>query len=229
MASCSRTVPVGVRLFGTRGNNRYQYNLGVFRRIEKDINSGLNDVTRSGNVLRDDDLAVANLYVQDFPVLGFTTQGTVVYNRNREGDDNFVDDNGAIQRPSSLGLGRGSDYDVAYVGLNGDGHFGRWNLTTSLYGAVGKTDRGVFVAQEQDIQAGFAADELSRDYSWARARLSLAYATADKDPFDDKAEGFDAIFENPQFAGADTEFLYPAADSADRWWARGALGAQCVF
>ena len=48
--------------------------------------------------------------------------------------------------------------------------------------------------------------ELSREYSWARARLSLAYATGDKDPFDDKAEGFDAIFENPQFAGADTSF-----------------------
>jgi hypothetical protein len=198
--------PVGVRLFGTRGNNRYQYNLGVFRRIEKDINSGLNDLTRSGNVFRDDDLAVANLYVQDFPVLGFTTQGTVVYNRNREGDDNFVDDNGAMQRPSSLGLARGADYDVVYVGLNGDGHFGRWNLTTSLYGAVGTTDRGVFVTQGQDVQAGFAALELSRDYSWVRARLSLAYATGDKDPFDDKAEGFDAIFENPQFAGADTSF-----------------------
>jgi hypothetical protein len=198
--------PIGVRLFGTRGNNRYQYNLGVFRRIEKDINSGLNDVIRGGPSLRDDDLAVANLYVQDWPVLGFTTQGTVVYNRNREGDEFFTDNNNVIQRPSSLGLGRGSDYDVGYVGLNGDGHFGRWNVTTALYGAGGTIDRGLFISQEEDIRAGFAAVEVSRDYSWARLRLSLAYATGDKDPFDDKAEGFDAIFENPQFAGADTSF-----------------------
>jgi hypothetical protein len=198
--------PVGVRLFGTRGNNRYQYNVGVFRRIEKDTNSGLNDVTLGSDALRDDDLAVINLYVQDFPKLGFTAQGTVVYNRNREGDDFFIDDNGTIQRPSSLGLARSSDYDVIYVGLNGDGHFGRWNVTASLYGAAGTADRGVFVDLEQDIRAGFAALELSRDYSWFRARASLAYGTGDKNPFDDKAEGFDAIFENPQFAGADTSF-----------------------
>ena len=31
-------------------------------------------------------------------------------------------------------------------------------------------------------------------------------ASGDKDPFDDKATGFDAILENPQFAGADTSF-----------------------
>ena len=198
--------PLGIRLFGTRDNNRYQYNLGVFRRIEKDANSGLNDITSGGSPLRKDDFAVANLYVQDWPVAGFTTQGTAVFNRNREGDELFTDTNNMIQRPSSLGLGRGSDYDVGYVGLNGDGHFGRWNLTTALYGAVGTVDRGLFVNQKEDIRAGFTAMELSRDYSWARFRLSLAYATGDKDPFDDKAEGFDAIFENPQFAGADTSF-----------------------
>ena len=39
--------PVGVRLFGTRDNNRWQYNLGWFRRIEKDTNSGLNDITEN--------------------------------------------------------------------------------------------------------------------------------------------------------------------------------------
>jgi hypothetical protein len=37
--------PVGVRLFGTRNNNLWQYNLGWFRRIEKDTNSGRNDIT----------------------------------------------------------------------------------------------------------------------------------------------------------------------------------------
>jgi hypothetical protein len=199
--------PVGVRLFGTRANNRIQYNLGAFRRLEKDANSGLNDVFKLGaQSLRDDDFAVANIYVQDFPRLGFTSQLIALFNRNQEGDDLFVDDNSVIQRPTSLGLGRGSDYKVTYVGYNGDGHLGRWNLTASLYGAFGDIDRGVFVDREQDIRAGFAAAEVSRDYSWIRVRLSAAYATADDDPFDDRAEGFDAVFENPQFAGADTSF-----------------------
>jgi len=199
--------PIGARLFGTRGNNRYQYNLAWFRRLEKDASSGLNNVFELGSdALRDDDLYLANLYVQDFPVRGFTTQGTVVYNRNREGDEVLFDGNGFIQRPASLGLGRGSDYDVTYVGLNGDGHFGRWNFTGALYGAVGSMERGTFVDRGQNVRAGFAAAELSRDYSWARFRLSLAYATGDEDPFDDRATGFDAIFENPQFAGADASF-----------------------
>lgn len=198
--------PLGVRLFGTRHNNIYQYNIGAFRRIEKDTNSGLNNVFEGGHVLRNDDVFVANLYIQDFPRLGFTSQVIALYNRNREGNDRFIDDNGAIQRPSSLGLSRGSDYDVTYVGYNGDGHFGLWNLTTSLYGAVGNIDRGLFVDTKQDIRAGFFAAELSHDYSWTRVRASVAYATADKNPFDDRATGFDAVFENPQFAGADTSF-----------------------
>ncbi len=198
--------PIGVRLFGTRGNNRYQYNIAAFRRIEKETNSGLNDVSLGGDALRDDDIFVANLYVQDFPTPGFTSQGVVLYNRNREGDDVFYDANGVIQRPSSLGLGRGSDYDVVYAGYNGDGHFGRWNLTTSLYAAMGSTERGMFVDHSQDIRAGFAALEVSRDYSWARVRASAVYATADDNPFDDRATGFDAVFENPLIAGADTSF-----------------------
>jgi hypothetical protein len=199
--------PIGARLFGTRANNRYQYNVAWFRRLEKDTNSGLNNVLELGSdALRADDIYVANLYVQDFPVPGFTSQGIVLYNRNREGGETFYDDNGIIQRPSSLGLGRGSDYDVVYVGANGDGHFGTWNLTASLYGAVGKADHGMFVDRRQDIRAAFAAAELSHDYSWARVRASAAYGSADSHPFDDRATGFDAIFENPLFAGADTSF-----------------------
>ncbi len=37
---------LGVRLFGDRDNNRYQYNLAFFARLEKDTNSGLNDITQ---------------------------------------------------------------------------------------------------------------------------------------------------------------------------------------
>ena len=36
---------MGVRLFGNRDNNRYQYNLAYFRRLDKDVNSGLNDLS----------------------------------------------------------------------------------------------------------------------------------------------------------------------------------------
>lgn len=194
--------PFGVRFFGTRDNNRIQYNLGWFRKLEKDINSGLNDVSEG---IRDDDVFVANIYWQDLPVLGFTSQATIVHNRNREGDEERYDENGFLQRPAQLFEERGKDYDVTYVGYNGDGHFGRFNLSGSLYYAFGKeepTEGG----RETDISAYFAAAEASVDFDWIRLRLSGLYASGDSDPFDDKAEGFDAIFENPQFAGADTSY-----------------------
>ena len=35
---------LGVRLFGNRDNNRFQYNLAAFWRLEKDTNCGLNDI-----------------------------------------------------------------------------------------------------------------------------------------------------------------------------------------
>lgn len=197
----------GARLFGIRASNRYQYNLAWFRRLDKDTNSGLNDVFSRGLAsFRDDDVFAANLYVQDWPTLGFFTQGTVIHNRNREGGQIQYDDNGIIQRPVSLGVERSGDYDVTYLGLSGDGHIAGLNLTTSAYYAIGDAERGTFVDRPQQIRAGFFAAEVSKDFSWVRARASLAWGSADSDPFDGRGEGFDAIFENPLFAGADTSF-----------------------
>ncbi|HET9033821.1 MAG TPA: hypothetical protein VFN25_13080 [Dokdonella sp.] len=193
---------LGIRLFGNRDNNFWQYNFAWFRRLDKDINSGLNDVTKSP---RKDDVFIANLYRQDFPFVGFTSQITAAYNRNRE-DSAFYDSNGFIQRPSSLGLEIPRTYDVGYFGYNADGHIGRINLTASAYYAFGKQTPGVFVRKGTDIRAGFAAAEASIDYSWIRLRASLAYASGDDDPYDDRSTGYDAIFENPIFAGADTSY-----------------------
>lgn len=195
----------GIRLFGNRDNNFYQYNLAWFRRIEKDLNSGLNDTSES---LRDDDVFIANIYKQDFPVLGYTSQATVVHNRNREGDNNeqFFDTNEFVQRPAPLGNGRPRNYDVTYIGYNGDGHLGRVNLTTSYYYATGHEDRNALFNDKTRIDAFFVAAEASVDFDWIRLRLSGLYASGDKDPFDNRSQGFDAIFENPQIAGADTSF-----------------------
>jgi hypothetical protein len=195
--------PFGLRLFGNRSNNIFQYNLAWFRRLEKDINSGLNDI---GRTMRDDDIFVANIYWQDMPVLGFFSQATIIHNRNGEANDTRYDENGFIQRPVSLGGERPKNYDVTYLGYNGDGHIGRLNLTVSAYQAIGTVENDVFSQRDAEINAQFFAAELSRDYSWARYKLSLMYGSGDSDPYDDVAEGFDSIFENPQFAGADTSY-----------------------
>ncbi len=190
------------RLFGTRANNRYQYNLAWIRRLEKDTNSGLND---TGRALRDDDLYVANVYMQDFPVLGHTSQAIIAHNRNTE-TDLFYDNNGFLARPLVFGNERPRRYEVTYVGYNGDGHFGRLNLTSSFYWAFGSETSSPFRDSKGDISAAFAAFEASMDFDWTRARASLLWGSGENDPFDDEANGFDAVFENPIFAGADTSF-----------------------
>jgi len=196
--------PFAVRLFGTRDSNRWQYNLAYFQRFEKDTNSGLNDVfTR----LRADYSFMANAYRQDWPVPGHTTQATVLLNINREGSQGrYYDRNGFIARPAVVGDGRPHNYRVAYFGLNGDGHFGRWNLTSSAYLALGGSSYDAIAQRSQRIRAGFGAAELSRDFDWLRIRGTALLASADRNPFDDLSSGFDAIFENPQIAGADTSF-----------------------
>ncbi len=191
----------GVRLFGNRENNFWQYNLAWFRRLEKDTNSGLNDV---GEGFRDDDVILANVYRQDWPVLGFTSQATLVHNRNRD-TDFFFDDNGFLARPGSIGLEQPREYDVTYIGYNGDGHFGRFNLTASGYFAVGQND-SVFTGRNSDIEAGFFAAEGGMDFDWIRTRVSVAWSSGDDSPFDNKSTGYDAIFENPIFAGSDTNY-----------------------
>jgi hypothetical protein len=93
-----------------------------------------------------------------------------------------------------------------YLGYNGDGHFGPINLTASAYYVYGKDKPEPFTESDATISAAFAAAEVSTDFDWIRPKLSLLYASGDKNPYDRKETGFDAILENPQFAGADTSY-----------------------
>ncbi|WP_287409088.1 hypothetical protein [Sphingopyxis sp.] len=194
---------LGLRFFGNRDNNRFQYNFAAFWRLEKDTNSGLNDITQTP---RDDFILTANLYRQDFPVVGLTSQVSVTYNMNREKNDVQIDHNGFPVRPALLGDLRGREYDVVYLGYSADGRIGRINLTASFYAALGEDRNSFFTSKPAQIRAGFGAVELSYDVDWLRFRLSGLYATGDGDPYNDTEGGFDAIFENPIFGGADTSY-----------------------
>ena len=194
---------LGVRFFGNRDNNRFQYNVAAFRRIEKDTNSGLNDITQD---LRKDYVFVANLYRQDLPIPGLTSQVMVAYNRNRERGDIQIDKNGFPVRPALIGNLRGRNYDVTYLGYNTDGRIGRINLTASAFVALGSDRNNIFTDRKAKIRSYFVAAEPSIDFSWVRVRLSGLYASGDSNPYDNKERGFDAIQENPQFAGSDTSY-----------------------
>ena len=210
---------LGVRLFGDRDDNRWQYNLAAFTFLEKDTNSGLNDL---GQDLRHDYVMFANLYRQDFPTPGFTSQMIVAYNADREASDIHYDKNGFPVRPALIGDDRARDFDVVYLGYNGDGHFGRVNLTASAYGAFGRDRNSIFTSRPASIRSWFVAAEPSYDLDWIRVKLSGLYASGDSNPHDNTETGFDAITEDPLFAGADTSY-----------WIRQAVpfagGGQNVF
>ena len=194
---------LGVRLFGNRDNNRFQFNLGAFWRLEKDTNSGLNSIVQRP---RDDWVFLANVFRQDFPLVGLTSQVSLTYNMNREANNVEVDDNGFPTRPALIGDLRGRSYDVVYVGYATDGRIGRINLTSQLYGAFGEDRNSIFTSEKAKIQAFFAAAEASYDVDFWRFRVSGLYATGDGDPYDNTERGFSSIFENPIFAGADTSY-----------------------
>src|SRR6185369_2831155 len=58
----------------------------------------------------------------------------------------------------------------------------------------------------QDIRAGFGALEASVDKDWTRFKATFVYASGDDDPLDGKANGFDSIYDNSNFAGGPFSF-----------------------
>jgi hypothetical protein len=199
-------VNLGVRLFGNWASNRFQYNLAFFERLEKDTNSGLNTLT-----WRDQRVAVANLYLQDFLVPGYTGQWSLHYLRD---DATFVlDRNGFLARPDPVGSAVPHALDVLYLGWAGFGHLGRVNVDHAFYFATGNDSlnpiagRDVFGGRDDvDVEALMAALEVSIDRDWLRPKLAVLYASGDDDPTDRDAEGFATIFDNPNFAGGGFSF-----------------------
>ena len=195
--------PVGIRVFGTRDNDIYQYNIGLFRPLPK--NSARQDEFGAG--LPDNDILLANLYIQDLFVRGLTSEVLFMYDRNRAPGTEIL----AQQQPGDGSAmfvdGARHNYDVAYMGYSVDGHLGKWNLTGSLYELLGVEEQSEFGVSHTHVQANFAAAELSRDFDWIRVRGSGLYASGDSNPFDKTAHGFDGISVSALFAGADSSFF----------------------
>jgi hypothetical protein len=189
------------RLFGTRNANRDQWNLIVFDQREKETNSALNtfDDTRNQTV------AIANYFRQDFVWPGYTAQASVHYNLDR-GEGLYFDKNNFLARPDPVGVFTPHTVEAVYLGLTGDGHINRYNISNALYWAVGRDDLNPLAGQAVTINAWMAASELSYDRDWIRFRTSFFWASGDDDINDDRGRGFDAIFDNPNFAGG--EFSY---------------------
>jgi hypothetical protein len=191
--------PLGLRFFGTRDNAIYQYSAGWYRRLPKNA-ARQNDL---GAGIPANDLVMVNLYIQDLGRLGLTSEFVAIYDRSRARGTHVVL-NGAN---ATFTTGAHHDYDVVYLGYGADGHFGRLNLTGSVYEVIGRESQGVFTTRATRVQATFAALELSRDFDWIRVRASGLYASGDGDPLDGASHGFDGINQSALFAGADSMFF----------------------
>ena len=190
---------LGLRFFGSADNNRIQYNAAYFSMLEKDTNSGLNRFdTRHQNVY------IANIFRQDFIRKGYTIEGSFHFNDDRRSIE--YDRNGFLVRPALIGDVRPHAIKVAYLGFNGDGHIGRLNLTHSYYYAFGHDDRNPIAGKRVDVRSNMAALEASVDKDFLRFKGSFFWAQGDSNPTDDKATGFDAIFDDPNFVGG--QFSY---------------------
>jgi hypothetical protein len=190
---------LGARVFGAFSNNKIQFNVAYFNQLEKDTNSGLNRFR-----FRRQNVYIANLFRQDFLTKGYTVEVIGAYNDDR-GRVHY-DDNGFLVRPALIGSARQHNVHAGYVGFNGDGHIGWLNLTNSYYFAFGSDSFNPIAGRKTDIRAHMAAVEASIDRNWLRFRASAFFASGDKDPTDNKANGFDAIFDDPNFVGG--QFSY---------------------
>ena len=190
---------LGARVFGTLDNNRVQYNAAFFSMLEKDTNSALNRFdSRHQNVY------VANIFRQDFIRKGYTIQGSFHYNDDRRGVE--FDRNGFLVRPALIGDVREHAIKVSYLGVSGDGHLGRLNLSHSYYYAFGHDERNEIAGRRVDVRSNMAAVEASIDRDYLRFKGSFLWAQGDRNPTDDRGTGFDAIFDDPNFAGGQFSF-----------------------
>jgi hypothetical protein len=190
----------GIRLFGNLKSNRFQYNLAGFDLLEKDTNSGLNTFHRRGR-----EVALANMYIQDFIAKGYTTQFS--YHFQRDNYSLHYDDNGVIVRPAPIGTIATHRIDAHYFGWTGDGHIGKLNLTHAFYNVLGNDSFNQIAAQKTGIDAQFAAAELSVDRDYFRVRTSFLYASGDGKVRDGTARGFSSIVDGVAFAGGEFSFF----------------------
>ena len=190
----------GVRVFGNLWSNRVQYNLAGFDLLEKNTNSGLNRFARRGR-----EVAMANVYVQDFFAKGYTTQFSYHFARDNGGV--HYDDNGFLVRPAPIGNVQRHRVDAHYYGWTGDGHVGRVNVTHAFYQALGNESKNEIADRRTAINAQLAAAELSEDRDWLRFRVSFLYASGDNNPRDGDARGFSSIVDGVAFAGGEFSFF----------------------
>ena len=201
-----------VRVFGNLRSNRINYNLAYFYLLEKDTNSGLNTFQA-----RNQQVGIANVYIQDFLTKGYTTEFSFHYNFDQGGI--LFDRNGFLVRPAPIGgvvmeNGIPVPHSIRsyYLGWTGSGHIKGVNVSNAFYQVLGTDSFNSIAGRPLHINAQMGALELSKDRDWLRFRGSLFWASGDSESrvgpsrTYGTARGFDSILDDTQFAGGPFSF-----------------------
>lgn len=202
-----------IRVFGNLRSNRINYNLAYFYLLEKDTNSGLNTFEP-----RNQQVGIANIYIQDAFGKGYTTEFSFHYNYDQGGI--HYDKNGFLVRPAPIGSvvmrnGIPEPHSIRsyYLGWTGNGHIGGINISNAFYQALGTDSFNSIAGRPVHINAQMGALELSKDRDWLRYRASVFWASGDTESrvgpsrSTGTARGFDSILDETQFAGGQFSFF----------------------
>jgi hypothetical protein len=196
----------GAQLFGSFFESRVDWQVAFFDLVAKDPFSNLN----RGFEQRNQQFFAANVFLEDWPFMGYKLQGTLQWAHDTNGEVTLLDASTATRT-----------VDAYYLGFNGDGRIGKVEVAHALYWMFGEDDGNPFAAADPDtfngeplgqtISAQMAALEITVPDDWRRYVFSAMYASGDSDPTDDTANGFDSVFDNPIFAGGAGGFFHRQA------------------
>ncbi|HUG89928.1 MAG TPA: hypothetical protein VML55_03785 [Planctomycetaceae bacterium] len=170
-----------VRLFGNRDANRFQWNAILIDAVQQDQVSQFLKTEED----RDQIIAGVNMFRQDWPVLGVFVHAGAYFNRDRfrQSVDSYF-------------------FEVAAEGV-----YRGFEFTAAFIQALGRDEANPIAQRAVDVNAQFAALEITRPMDWFIPRASVLWASGDDDPTDGTGRGFDAIFDNPFFAGANFAYF----------------------
>lgn len=169
-----------LRLFGTNESLRTFWNLLAFNMSQKDAFTALNTFEN-----RQQQIAIGNIIRQDFIFSGFNALAGINYNH-----DTFL-----------------NTLDACWLELAGNGRIGQFGVSAAFIQAFGHDSFNPVAKRPIDINAQMAALEITRPTDWLTPRVSMLYASGDKNPGDGHGRGFDSIFDNPNFAGGGFSYL----------------------
>lgn len=205
----------GVQLFGTLNESKIDFQLAYFDLVAKDPISNLN----RGFEDREQTFLAANLFFEDLLAEGYKIEFTVQWVHDTKG---FVDPVFANQ------IDR--DVDAYYLGFLGEGRIGGLEVAHAFYWMTGTDEQNQVASQdgtlaidqlEQDINAFMAALEVAVPDDWRRYVFSGLYASGDGNLADGKGQGFDSVFDNPNFAGGAFSYFNRQAINAGNLGANG--------